>query len=88
MLRPSCPLLLRCFGQCYLEGEGLRTTAEARSFCNGVVAPRPARDTASVIDGNGVQGKPKTPFERMKVFVVLRNMTEMIHFILWSSIYR
>ena len=33
-----------------------------------MVAPRPARDTASVVDGNGVQGKPKTPFERVKDF--------------------
>ena len=29
---------------------------------------RQARDTASVVDGNGVQGKPKTPFERVKDF--------------------
>ena len=33
-----------------------------------MVAPRPARDTASVVDGNGVQGKPKTPFKRVKDF--------------------
>ena len=33
-----------------------------------MVAPRPARDTASVVDGNGVQGKPKTPFEGVKDF--------------------
>ena len=33
-----------------------------------MAAPRPARDTASVVEGNGIQGKPKSPFERVKDF--------------------
>eukprot|EP00904_Undaria_pinnatifida_P011900 jgi/Undpi1/7840/HiC_scaffold_23.g10312.m1 len=50
------------------EAKALELLRQLVGFCNGVVAPRPARDTASVVDGNGVQGKPKTPFERVKDF--------------------
>ena len=49
-----------------MEAKALELLRQLVGFCNGVVAPRPARDTASVVDGNGVQGKPKTPFERVK----------------------
>ena len=51
-----------------MEAKALELLRQLVGFCNGVVAPRPARDTASVVDGNGVQGKPKTPFERVKDF--------------------
>ena len=51
-----------------MAAKALELRQKLVGFCNGVVAPRPARDTASVVDGNEVQGKPKTPFERMKDF--------------------